>query len=355
MKRVNDPACPECGGGELSRRKFLAAAAVAGAGAGMLGAAPMRLFGAETAKPAATANCETLVVQLYKSLNEEQRKAICFPFDHPLREKVDANWHIVKPSIAKFLTADQQDLVKQIFKGLHSEQYVGKVMEQVEHDNAEDGGFGGCAVALFGEPGANAVPTGAQGIAPPTKFEFVFTGRHVTRRCDGDSVTGAAFGGPIFYGHAAEGFNEKADHPGNAYWFQATRANEVFKSLGGKHREAALRDDPRKEKGTATVKLSAKPELSGVACADLSADQKDLVRKTLGDLLAPFRAADVAESMKLIDAAGGVDSLHMAFYKNMDIGGDGVWDVWQLESPNMVWYFRGSPHVHTWVNIRGAV
>jgi hypothetical protein len=23
-----------------------------------------------------------------------------------------------------------------------------------------------------------------------------------------------------------------------------------------------------------------------------------------------------------------------------------------LESANMLWYFRGHPHVHTWVNIR---
>ena len=51
---------------------------------------------------------------------------------------------------------------------------------------------------------------------------------------------------------------------------------------------------------------------------------------------------------------GGVDSLAMSFYKNMDIGNDGVWDVWQLESPTMVWYFRGAPHVHVWVNIRAG-
>jgi hypothetical protein len=44
----------------------------------------------------------------------------------------------------------------------------------------------------------------------------------------------------------------------------------------------------------------------------------------------------------------------MSFYKNFDIGNDGVWDIWQLESPNMLWYFRGAPHVHTWVNIRKA-
>jgi hypothetical protein len=45
----------------------------------------------------------------------------------------------------------------------------------------------------------------------------------------------------------------------------------------------------------------------------------------------------------------------MSFYKNLDIGNDGVWDVWQLESPTMIWYFRGAPHVHTWVNIRERV
>ncbi len=41
-----------------------------------------------------------------------------------------------------------------------------------------------------------------------------------------------------------------------------------------------------------------------------------------------------------------MDNLHMAFYKNMDVGNDGVWDVWQIEGPSMVWYFRGDPHVH---------
>jgi hypothetical protein len=59
----------------------------------------------------------------------------------------------------------------------------------------------------------------------------------------------------------------------------------------------------------------------------------------------------VDEAIKLIDVAG-FDHLHMAFYKNMDIGNDGVWDVWQIEGPFMRWYFRGAPHVHTWVNIR---
>ena len=50
--------------------------------------------------------------------------------------------------------------------------------------------------------------------------------------------------------------------------------------------------------------------------------------------------------------AGGFDNLHLAYYKNQDIGQDGVWDVWQVEGPNMVWFFRGEPHVHCWAHIK---
>lgn len=281
---------------------------------------------------------ETLVATLYKSLNEEQRKAVAFPFDHPLRSKVDNNWHITDKKTAQFYSKDQQEMIRQIFMSLHSPEYAEKVMGQVIHDSGKEG-FGDTAIALFGEPGSG-------------KFEFVLTGRHCTRRCDGDSVEGAAFGGPIFYGHAAKGFYEKADHPGNVYWFQAKRANEVFKMLDGKQRKIALLDEPREEKGTETVKLTGKKRgLPGIPVAELSRDQKEQVSKVMADLLAPFRKPDVDEAMKLIKE-NGFDNLHMAFYKNHDIGNDGVWDVWQIEGPAMLWYFRGEPHVHTWVHIR---
>src|SRR5205823_10759112 len=155
--------------------------------------------------------------------------------------------------------------------------------QQVEHDGGKEG-FGGCSIALFGEPGSG-------------RFEFVLTGRHVTRRCDGDSVEGEAFGGPIFYGHAAKSFNEPADHPGNVYWYQAVRANEVFKMLDGKQRELALLDEPCEEKGTDTVKLTGRTDLPGIAAAALARDQKELVRKVMADVLAPSRKADAADAL----------------------------------------------------------
>lgn len=316
----------------MSRRTFLKTTATGLAAATVT---PLPL----TARPSPKSASETLATTLYKGLTEEQRKAVCFPFNHPLRSKVDNNWHITDKKISEFFNKDQQEMIRQIFLGLHSPEYAQTVYDQVEHDGGNAGGFGGTSIALFGEPGTG-------------KFEFVLTGRHCTRRCDGDSVAGAAFGGPIFYGHAAESFNEKPDHPGNAYWYQGRRANEVFKALDGKQRQLALLDEPRKEQGTETVKLVGRGAvLPGIPMTELSRDQKELVRKVMTDVLAPFRKEDTSEAMKLIDL-NGFDSLHMAFYKNLDIGNDGVWDVWQIEGPAMVWYFRGAPHVHTWVHIR---
>ena|ERR1044071_21970 len=318
----------------VTRRTFLKATVVGAAG---VVAAPFSALAVSDAEKARKATSETLVATLYGSLNEDQRKAVCFPFDHPLRSKVDNNWMITDKKLSAFFTRDQQAMVREIFLGLHSPEYAGKVMQQVEHDGGDEG-FGGCAIALFGEPGTG-------------RFEFVLSGRHVTRRCDGDSVEGAAFGGPIFYGHAARSFHEAADHPGNVYWYQARRANEVFQMLDGKQRALALLDQPREEKGTETVRLSGTTDLPGIPVGALSRDQKQLVRKVMGDVLAPFRKADADEALKLVER-NGFDHLHMSFYRNEDIGHDGVWDVWQIEGPAMLWYFRGAPHVHTWVHVR---
>ena len=147
---------------QLNRREFLTRGTQVAA-AGILGSA----F-AESGAPA-KAQSETLVTQLYKSLNDGQKKLISFPWSDPLRQKVDNNWHITKQRIREVLNKDQQDLVRQIFDGLHSEDYKSEVWRQFDQDNKGDGGFPSASIALFGEPGTG-------------KFEFVLTGRHCTRR-----------------------------------------------------------------------------------------------------------------------------------------------------------------------------
>jgi hypothetical protein len=332
-------SCPDCD--SASRREFLKTTVTGSIGLAVTAIAPnlatnSALLAVPAKAPLNGNSSETLVATLYKSLSEKQRSAITFEFDHPLRSKVDNNWMITPTKIAELFTPDQQAMIKEIFQGVHNPEYFDKVMCHMQEDA---GGIGNYSVAIFGQPGTG-------------KFEFVLTGRHCTMRCDGDSVEGAAFGGPIFYGHASQSFNEKPDHPGNVYWYQGKRANEVFQALDGKQRQMALLGDPREEKATTTVELKKKAEVAGLPVSEMTRDQKELVEKVLSDLLLPFRKKDSDEAMRYIKKNGGVDQLAMSFYKNLDIGNDGVWDVWQLESPNMVWYFRGAPHVHVWVNIR---
>lgn len=332
---IPETSCPDCNPQSpgISRRRFLAqsAAAVSVAAAGVVPA---------VAAPQSAPTSETLVTTFHKSLTPQQRELICLPFDHERRLKVDNNWFVTKARLGKDFTPDQQQMLKEVFRGLHSPEYVDRIVKAVEHD-AGDKGFGDLSVALFGEPGSG-------------KFECVLSGRHVTRRCDGDSVKGAAFGGPIFSGHAPDTDDETASHPGNVYWYQALRANEVFQSLDGKQRKLALLDAGRPERGSETVKLTGqKSGLPGIPFSELSKDQRGLVKQVLADLLAPYRPVDAREAMQLIER-GGLENLHMAFFKNGDIGNDGVWDVWQIEGPTMVSYFRGAPHVHAWLHVRST-
>ncbi|MCB1230248.1 MAG: DUF3500 domain-containing protein [Verrucomicrobiae bacterium] len=333
-------ACPDCSvvnSSGQSRRQFLKTAGASAAAIAGLGGTADQVFGASQPKS------ETLVKTLFDSLSEEQRAKVVIPWADQLRSNIENNWHILPQRVGAFFTPDQQAMIRDIFLNIHSEEYRDEVWKAYLHDNRGKGLttpeeiFGSSSVAIFGEPGGGP-------------FEFVLTGRHCTRRCDGNSLAGAAFGGPIFYGHAAESFNEGPDHEGNAYWFQAKRANEAFQMLDGKQREMALAAAGREERGRKTVELKGKAEgLEGIRVGDLSADQQAEVRKILSDLLLPFRKEDREESMKMIEPQ--FNDLHLAFYKKGDIGNDGVWDVWQVEGPHMVWHFRGAPHVHTWVNI----
>lgn len=281
---------------------------------------------------------ESLVETLYKSLNEKQREGVCFGWDHEdkrrglLRTRVANNWHVTEPRVTEdFYSADQQEIIRAIFQGLIAPEWHKRYDQQLEDDC---GGWGDQSIALFGEPGAG-------------KFELVFTGRHLTLRCDGNSADHVAFGGPIFYGHAPEE-DESAKHPGNVFWEQAVAANQVFDMLDGKQRAMAKAPKTPREQ---SVAFRGKAERHGISIGDLTADQKGEVRKTLGTLLGMFRHADQAEAKACIQQQGGLDACNLAFYTDHDTGDDGVWDNWRIEGPSFVWHFRGHPHVHVWVNL----
>ena len=319
----------------LTRRRLLH-----GAAAGVLAARGLGTVVADTAA-AAPASAETLAARLHASLTPAQRGKVCFPWNyhHPkfglLRTRVGNNWNATEPSVkSDFFTKDQQQLVREIFESLIEPEWHARFDKQLEDDT---GGFGHeQSVALLGEPGSGT-------------FQFLLTGRHMTLRCDGDSAEHVAFGGPIFYGHDAGGFNEEKDHAGNVFWPQAVAANGVYSMLDGRQRALALVDGLPKE--TAIGFRGGKSEPAGIPVSELSPDQRAELERVLGILLEPYRTVDRDEVRGCLERQGGLDRCRLAFYKQGDIGNDGVWDNWRLEGPAFVWHFRGAPHVHVWVNI----
>ncbi len=294
------------------------------------------IFAAESKPP------ETLVKTLFDTLKPEQRKEVCFAWDHVdktrglLRTRLENNWKITKPSIkSNFFTAEQQDLMLQIFRGMTNEAWHARFDQQLKDDV---GGFGvNQSIALFGEPGSG-------------KFEFVLASRHMTLRCDGDSAEHVAFGGPILYAHEGEDLFEKPAHPSNVFWPQALEANKLFEMFDGKQRTQAL-----VTKGMPSEELvgfrGKQGKFDGLAVTEMARDQREKLQSVLKLLLEPFRQSDQDEVVKCLQTQGGLDACHLAFYQEGDLGDDKVWDNWRLEGPSFVWYFRGKPHVHVWVNV----
>ena len=321
----------------FNRRRFLRTAGVALAATvrpdfSLLAAPPVG------AKPSA----ESVVKLLFESLNAAQRKEMCFAWDYVdpkrglLRTRLENNWKITNPSVkSDFYTRDQQAMIRSIFEGITNPAWHDRFDLQLAGDV---GGFGvNQSIALFGTPGSG-------------KFEFVRASRHMTLRCDGDSAEHVAFGGPILYAHEGDDLHEKPHHPHNVFWYQAVEANKLYHMLDPKHRELAL-----VIKGMPTEELvgfkGKDGKFQGCPVQEFSADQKTELQRILNILLEPFRTSDRDEVVKCLAAQGGLDGCFLAFYKEGDMGDDGLYDNWRLEGPSFVWYFRGRPHVHVWVNI----
>jgi Protein of unknown function (DUF3500) len=330
--------CPDCSSSEnpaLTRRLFVQTVGVTAAAVST--ASLPRILPAEpgTSQPVS----ENLAKKLYDSLSAKQRAEVCFPWDFTdkrglLRMHVQNNWQITKHKVSSdFFTKDQQELIEALYFGLYSPDWRARIRRQLQDDA---GGYGKAqSIAMFGTPESGT-------------FEFVMTGRHLTIRCDGNAAEHVAFGGPIFYGHAAHSFNEKADHPDNVFWHQALKANALYQMLDGRHRKEALIEQAPEE---SAVQFRQRSQIAGLPGSELSKDQKAHLMGVVEALIEPYRTSDRDGVLRCLKSQGGLDACRIAFFKSDDIGNDEVWDIWRLEGPSFVWHFRGSPHVHVWVNV----
>jgi len=334
MLRQSKYYCPECDEGfELppvrSRREFLLAVGAAGVAAGLAGRGQAE---EKAAKPA-----EGLIRELHATLSADQKKALISPYDHgasegrPTRQRT-FNSAFNERLIAENYTVPQRELVQRIVRStLANDEAWERLSRKGTWDSS--GSFEGCGAVLFGEPGDNS------------PYAFVFSGHHITLRCDGNSEPNTAWGGPVYYGHSEPGYSAN-----NVYRYQTESVQAVFDALDEKQRAKAM----AKNNNDGLGGLKPTNPRHGIPYAELTAEQQQLVEKVMRTVLGPFRKEDVDEVMQIVKIGGGMDHINLAFYKDEGMKENQPWHFWRLEGPGFVWNYRVLPHVHCFVNIASA-
>ena len=329
----NSSSCPECEHGpSLGRRDFLRT--VGALALGTAAAPKLR------AKSKAAEASEDLVRELFVTLSGGQKKKLVLPWNHGAEngKGVATRLNTYNGPINKLILGDeysksQVDLLGRLFKSLGNGD---EGFRQLSRGGTFDasGAFENISAVFFGDP------TGKE------KFALVFGGHHLTVRCDGNSEEGAAFGGPLYYGHTPNGYSDK-----NVFIAQTKAATELFRTIDDKQRPAAVKDGKWVD-GVASVKLPAKGHApAGLAYSAMTKEQREMTEKVMRQLIAPYRKEDGDEVMDIIKTNGGMEKLALAFYKEGMHTEKEPWSHWRLEGPGFVWSFRALPHIHTFVNI----
>jgi len=328
--------CPDCDNGfdgpmPRSRRDFLqklsggAAAVVGVAATGSLAAGGEKK--AKTPKPS-----EDLVRELFSTFSDEQKKDLVYSWDHGGEQPSRLATHNSPPfgkRLRDHYTKAQQDLVHRTLRSILASD---EALERISRNGRWDGSrsFDGCGSVIFGNPTEGP-------------FSWMFAGHHLTLRCDGNSQPGAGFGGPMYYGHSANGYANT-----NVYLYQTEQVHEVFDALDAKQREQAMENPEQQTDHKRALKFQ-KPR-PGIAVSELSDDQQQLVEKVMRVVLDPFRSEDADEVMQIVKNNGGMKHMQLAFYGDV-VDDRQRWSCWRLEGPGFIWNFRVLPHVHTYVNI----
>jgi Protein of unknown function (DUF3500) len=343
------PYCPECETTDesLDRRTFLHAmggTAVTLVGLQAVPSAAPRVRAdapARTSKPA-----EAMIRELHSGLSDTQKRRVCLPWDHHMggwdanrrgmpepatRLRFFNNAIFGDRRIQDVYSPAQRELCERILRSISNGDEGYRLMSRGgTWDNSQ--AFERCGAYIFGDPTGDG------------QFAWVFTGHHLTVRCDGNSEPDAAFGGPMYYGHSPDGWSQR-----NIFFPQTRAAKDVFESLNERQRRQAMATREDDERPELEESVQFRQRHPGLPASELSADQRALVQRVMRTVLAPYRAEDADEVMQIIQRNGGLERLHLAFYQ--DQGESRGWSYWRIEGPGFVWNFRVLPHVHTYVNI----
>jgi hypothetical protein len=347
--------CPECDelveqDTSIDRRNFIrvigeSAASLLAVG-GIAAAAPS-LLADEPARPQQPAArparpAEDMIRELYRGLTDDQRRQVVRPWNHGAAEgrgtptRMGMYNRPIGRRIGDVYTPAQRELNQRILRSIAADE---NGYRQLARGGTFDGSrsFEGCGADIFGDP------TNGQ-------FAWVFSGHHLTVRCDGNSEPGAAFGGPMYYGHSPDGWSRR-----NIFYYQTQAVMSVYEALSEAQRRVGVVTGSPGELAP-SVRFRRRGERHpGISAGELNRAQRQLVETVMRTILSPYRREDADEVMEIIRRNGGLERLHLAFYRERDADAKTRWHFWRIEGPGFVWNYRVLPHVHTYVNISSQI
>lgn len=346
MSENTKPLCPECDEQPeaVDRRNFIRVVSGSAAGlvaAGSLAASAPQLLANVTPAARAPRPAEAMIREMYASLSNEQRRTTVYPWDHPHpRLRNYAARHgmynaAFARNIGESYTAAQRELCQRILRSIASDD---EGYQKISRNGTWDASrsFENCGANIFGEP------------VDGRPFAWLFTGHHLTVRCDGNSQANAAFGGPVYYGHTPDGYSQR-----NCFNYQTQTVRNLFDALTAAQRGVAVvNGTPGEHEASVEFRQGNHP---GLPASELTQPQRQLVETVMRTILNPYRREDADEVMEIIRRNGGLERIHLAFYRDRGANDDARWHFWRLEGPGFVWNYRILPHVHCYVNISARV
>ncbi|HEY2381090.1 MAG TPA: DUF3500 domain-containing protein [Terriglobia bacterium] len=274
---------------------------------------------------------DVLARRLYMGLDAAQRADASVSYDHPLRQYHNRGvWGGGREVLSGFSREQRGILTDLMYAGLSVEGRSRLPQEDVTRWI----GVNGMRVLICGDPAS-----------PP--YQIILTGTHLNLRLGGRSAEGAAFGGPQVYGDQRG--NERVGLPGNVYRDQFLIGQRLLRSLDdGRRKHAVLEEAPVQTQ----IELQGRHgSFQGIPVAELTEESKTVAHELVERIMSTYEPGDVAYARECLAANGGLDALFLSYYQHGQDGNIPEAQVFRLEGPAAVFYFRGYPHVHAFLNV----
>ncbi len=273
---------------------------------------------------------QSRALQLFASFDADTRRIACVEYDHPLRQ-----YH-------------NRGVAGGGINGFHLGWEQRRVLTDLLYAGLSEAGRERVPNEFFTSwPGIHVMNVLFCGDPRTPPYQLIITGPHLNLRLGGPNREGVAFGGPQVYGDQRG--NERKGLPGNLYRYQFLTAHRLFQSLNAAQQRAAVLEVSPIQ--TQIELRGSKESFPGVPIAGLSAESKTIARALIDGILETYPEDDVEYAERCLQHNGGLEGLWLSYYREGEVDRSGEFQIFRLEGPAAVFYFRGYPHVHAFINV----